>query len=235
MLDLIKRVYSKLNFTFTVEEKFYINVPYAEKDKAKELGAKWDPTKKSWYITKELNQIDFEKWIQKENEKNTDSNIRSMGFFVVESLESCWKCKQDTPVFAFLLPENHQTKEYEDEDDDEENDRVIWRTENYRSIVSFSSSVNKRSIDILHRFSPHYYFDSSKQSSGSYYMNHCKNCNSKLGDFYMHSEPGGAFQPTTREAAEAMKLYWFDEIFEASVGTYLIDVYYFDHMQIIFM
>lgn len=231
MLNLIKKFFSKLNSAPADEERFYINVPYSEKDKAKELGAKWDPAKKSWFILKNLNKNNFEKWIQKDIDKNIDANIRSMGFFIAESSESCWKCKQDTPVFAFLLPENHQIKEYEDEDD-EENNTIIWQPTDYKSILSFVSFVNKKSIEILQKFSSHYYFDFSKQSSGNYYMNHCKNCNSKLGDFYMHSA-GGAFQPTTSDAARNIKLYWSNEVFEANAGTYSIDINYFDQMQII--
>ena len=30
--------------------KIYLNVPYAEKDAAKALGAKWDAAKKKWYV-----------------------------------------------------------------------------------------------------------------------------------------------------------------------------------------
>jgi hypothetical protein len=86
---------------------------------------------------------------------NADTNIRSVGFFVVESLESCWKCKQGTPVFSFLLPENHQTKEYEDE----ENDNRIWIDRNYKSIVSF---MNEKCIEIIHGFTSCYNFDFSK-------------------------------------------------------------------------
>jgi len=36
-------------------EKIYLNVPYAEKDFAKEHGARWDPKKKKWW-TKEVNE-----------------------------------------------------------------------------------------------------------------------------------------------------------------------------------
>ena len=232
MFKFIKNFLKKLSAVSSIEERFYINVPYAEKDKAKALGAKWDPLKKSWYIPKELNQSNFEKWITQNNNENAEGNIRSIGFFIVESLESCWNCKQTTPVFAFLLPENHQGKEYEDEDD-EKNDNIIWVDRDYKTIVSFVSFVNKECLAILNRFSSRYYYDFSKQSSSSYYMNHCKNCNSKLGDFYMHSEPDGAFLPMESEAAKIMKLYWFNDIFEASVGTYSIDVDYFDQMQII--
>jgi hypothetical protein len=30
-------------------EKLYLNVPFMEKDVAKNLGARWDPQKKLWY------------------------------------------------------------------------------------------------------------------------------------------------------------------------------------------
>ena len=31
-------------------DKIYLSVPYAKKDKAKEQGAKWDPSIKKWWI-----------------------------------------------------------------------------------------------------------------------------------------------------------------------------------------
>ncbi len=33
-----------------MKEKFYLHVPYAEKDEAKKLGAFWDPEQKLWYV-----------------------------------------------------------------------------------------------------------------------------------------------------------------------------------------
>ena len=43
-------------------DKMYINVPYSEKDEAKALGAKWDITKKKWWINSSMNEK-FSKWI----------------------------------------------------------------------------------------------------------------------------------------------------------------------------
>jgi hypothetical protein len=43
--------------------KNYLNVPYAEKDAAKALGAKWDPAKKTWYAPEGLVMKDFSQWI----------------------------------------------------------------------------------------------------------------------------------------------------------------------------
>jgi antirestriction protein ArdC/phage/plasmid primase-like uncharacterized protein len=43
----------------------YIAVPFAEKDEAKGLGAKWDRKEKSWYVPEGLDQAAFAKWSAK--------------------------------------------------------------------------------------------------------------------------------------------------------------------------
>ena len=42
--------------------KIYLNVPYAEKDAAKAVGAKWDATNKKWFVSSELDITLFAKW-----------------------------------------------------------------------------------------------------------------------------------------------------------------------------
>ena len=44
-----------------------LNVPFEEKDEAKELGARWDPEIKKWFIPKENDATPFEKWINPKN------------------------------------------------------------------------------------------------------------------------------------------------------------------------
>ena len=39
-----------------------LNVPYAEKDEAKSLGAKWNPKLKKWYVTNSKDYYKFIKW-----------------------------------------------------------------------------------------------------------------------------------------------------------------------------
>jgi ribonuclease HI len=41
--------------------KIFLNVPYCDKDIAKSLGAKWDPTKKKWWCYENILER-FEKW-----------------------------------------------------------------------------------------------------------------------------------------------------------------------------
>ena len=43
--------------------KTFINVPFAEKNEAKALGAKWDKDNKSWYIPTGEDQAKFTKWL----------------------------------------------------------------------------------------------------------------------------------------------------------------------------
>lgn len=45
-----------------INSKIYLNVPYAEKDAAKTLGAKWDPTKKKWYAPANTDISLFSEW-----------------------------------------------------------------------------------------------------------------------------------------------------------------------------
>lgn len=42
--------------------KIYLNVPYAQKDAAKALGAKWDAANKKWYVPTDKDVTLFAKW-----------------------------------------------------------------------------------------------------------------------------------------------------------------------------
>ena len=41
----------------------FLKVPYAEKDEAKALGARWNPTKKCWYVPEGKPSEPFERWV----------------------------------------------------------------------------------------------------------------------------------------------------------------------------
>lgn len=46
-----------------------LNVPYAEKDEAKSLGAKWNPRLKKWYVTNSKDYYKFIKWFEEDYEE----------------------------------------------------------------------------------------------------------------------------------------------------------------------
>lgn len=41
-----------------------LNVPYAEKDEAKQLGARWDPKRKKWYVPNGVDPAPFGRWLE---------------------------------------------------------------------------------------------------------------------------------------------------------------------------
>ena len=54
-------------------EKFVLDVPYRDKDEAKELGAWWDPEIKKWYVPAGKDRTPFREWFPKE-EGETDTH-----------------------------------------------------------------------------------------------------------------------------------------------------------------
>jgi len=73
-------------------------------------------------------------------------------------------------------------------------------------LFSGIESLPQELLGALRRVNPGYRKRFSKTAGMSYYMNHCS-CGAQLGDFYMHSEPGGAFFPATPQAARAIRLH----------------------------
>jgi hypothetical protein len=56
----------------------FLNVPYAEKDDARALGARWNPGKKRWYVPPGVALEPFEKWLAKDGAgagAGTDSGV----------------------------------------------------------------------------------------------------------------------------------------------------------------
>lgn len=44
----------------------FLTVPYAEKDKAKKLGARWDAERRTWYVPQGTDTTPFKAWWPKE-------------------------------------------------------------------------------------------------------------------------------------------------------------------------
>ena len=43
-------------------DHLFLNVPFAEKDAAKSVGARWDAARKKWYVPKGLDMAPFARW-----------------------------------------------------------------------------------------------------------------------------------------------------------------------------
>lgn len=58
--------------------RFYLNVPFEEKDLAKQKGAQWDQEQRKWFVPQGKNPIYFIRWIKELNEH--DYNVFSQRF-----------------------------------------------------------------------------------------------------------------------------------------------------------
>lgn len=212
-------------------------VPFAEKDEAKALGAKWDPSLKVWYVPDGVALPPLLRWlpapVTSELEHEPEYRIRAPYYHIIESTSDCWKCSNWTRVFSFMLPEEHEQFDYVEDDEDFslENNLGEWVLQEHRGTVGSIHSLSPSVLAQVRRFTTNLKQAYSKTAGHRYMMNHCEHCGAKLGDFFMHSEPGGAFFPTSPQQASKMTLVKINERFDANCGVSCATDDFFDCMQ----
>lgn len=202
-----------------------IDVPYAEKEKVKSLGAKWNPNLKKWYVEERRDYYKFEKWIlgNKEN-----ISILCDYFYVIEGTHICFKCHKPTKVIGFGVKnffEIYDSNGYGNEEN------FI----HYDDEIHIASHIEPLSKDLLNKLKEKYnYYESySKTVNDSYLANHCSNCKVIQGDLFLFQEVDTPFFIDSIEKAKHLKLYKIplenDLIVDLDVGLgsedYLIEKY----------
>lgn len=181
----------------------YLDVPYEEKDKVKNLGARWDTYYKKWFVSNPLDYYMFKKWIN-------GNVILSNCFYLVEGKTHCWRCKRETKVIAIGV---ESIIEVYDEPSDFKNDSI--------HIASGFESLPK---DILKYLEEHYAIRKrySKMRNSSYLSNGCKHCDALQGDWFLYQEPDSPFFINDEATAKDLILYRikldFDFPMHLSVG-----------------
>jgi hypothetical protein len=180
----------------------YLDVPFAEKDEVKKLGARWDPEKKLWFVPERRDPAPFQRWMSPEHdphEPRSATLIRCGAYLIAQSPMLCWACKTETPLFSFLLPPAFHAAEIADGPRVVENAIALSRTldplpppsdadwdfhEGYRVPVflNFITADMKASIA---RLTQHYEKDFSRTLKYDYWMNHCAHCAAKQGDRFI--------------------------------------------------
>lgn len=113
--------------------------------------------------------------------------------YAVESRTTCWRCDRE-PRVATVAAESFIAHGESEEP-----------VELGLYLFSGIEYLPRELLEAMRRVNAGYRKRFSKTAGASHYMNHCI-CGAQLGDFYMHSEPGGAFFPTTPQAARAIRL-----------------------------
>lgn len=184
-----------------------LRVPFAEKDEAKSLGARWDAAAKIWYVPPGTGVEPFERWLPRTVDP-TDIGVRAEHYYILESSRACWKCNQSTRLYGFLLPGDHEFLYVEDEPEDD-----YWERYAIPATVSYVTNLIPEVKEKIKQFGDSYRVNLSEMTASQYWMNHCENCGAKQGDFQLHVEPGGAFHPTDAEAAAQIVFHHVTEPF----------------------
>ena len=163
------------------KENYILEVPFSEKDKAKSLGARWNPKIKKWYVPKGQEISNFKQWIS--NPDDIYKMTLDPTLYLAQSYQICWKCSKEYQVFCL-------------------SDRKIY--------FSFVKRVPKSIYLILKEKAPTYNVDYSNTTKSRYYMNHCSHCNAKSGDFFLHQEEDAPFLDVNYDNSYKVKLTKLD-------------------------
>ncbi len=169
----------------------YIDVPYAEKDEAKALGARWNPDEKKWYIPFKRDYPKFAKWILA-GESHT--YVICNHFYVIVGKRICYRCGQDIDVVAFGLEEYYDFFEGTDSDE-------------------FSSEFNFGEIHIAADMNPSLeikmqkYLLNQYMYDGRLFNNYCKHCFAYQGDYYLFHEDASPFAIHTPKEAQQLTIF----------------------------
>lgn len=98
----------------TIMARIFLKVPFAEKDQAKALGARWDGERRSWYVPEGVSSSAFTQWLPLPNRWSA----RADRYWIVASDTTCWKCQEPTTAFTLALPSGHETLEGDDVGDE---------------------------------------------------------------------------------------------------------------------
>jgi hypothetical protein len=180
-----------------------LRVPFAEKDEAKRLGAKWDPSAKVWYAPDGIDLVSFERWLP----QDATGTLSAPSYSLARSEKSCWKCGDRTEVFCILLPAGFNKRQSGTAD---------WIPVRSPAFLSYLTLLSQPVDERIKTLAPGYRMTYSAKAGRSYWMNHCQRCDIKQGDFDLHCEPNGAFLPLDPTHAQRISLLQIQEAFEGS-------------------
>ena len=180
-----------------------LDVPFSHKEEAKALGAKWDRTKKIWYVPSGVNPEPFAEWLP-----GVDRSDPSAPYiYLVLGKRECWKCHKETSVAAFGIP--YRT-------DNDESIAIAHAPNEARYIAIDTANANALAIvpalgcvpgeirDYLHKrcgYKP----VGARASKAPSLGNTCTSCDALQGSRYLFEEPSSPFALTAINKLPALE------------------------------
>lgn len=181
-----------------------LNVPYIEKDKAKKLGANWNPELKKWYVK---NKEDYYKFVDRIEPYGNMVVIDEL--YLVEGVQKCFKCGKETRVIGFGIDKHLSI------------DKMYDLQINYNENIEYAlEEINQNDIHIVGPITPipeilmkyikskyNYKLRYSKTTNTSNISNCCEHCDVLQGDFFLFNEVDSPFFIHSPEDIKRLKIY----------------------------
>lgn len=195
-----------------------LNVPFAEKEEAKALGAHWNPELKKWHVNKKSNYPKFQKWFP----DNTWLIICG-SLYIVEGYRRCWKCGRITRIIGFGFENYYELCDPEDSDFD-----FIY----HNGILHISAFFEPFPQCLLDYIQERYNYKQaySHTAKGYYMANTCDHCGSIQGNWPLFNEPDGLFFAFDRAITKNLTLNKISLIYDLPIYD-VDDMTYFDEQM----
>lgn len=187
-----------------------LRVPFAEKDEAKSLGARWDPEQRVWYVPSGNDPAPFARWMA----RAPKITCRSPTYWIAETMTTCWKCSRPTSVFGYMIPPGGEVIFDEMEE---------WHQVEGGTFIHYITYLPQHALLNISSLTRSYRMDYSSTTQLTYFMNHCNFCGMKQGDFPLYCEPGDAFHPIDEHEASHITLYEIAQSLECE-GTWIFSI-----------
>ena len=183
-----------------------LDVPFSHKEEAKALGAKWDRTKKIWYVPSGVDPEPFAEWLP-----GVDRSDPSAPYiYLVLGTRECWKCHKETSVAAFGIPyraDNDESIAIAHAPNEAGHIAIDTANANALAIVPALGCVPGEIRDYLHKrcgYKP----VGARASKAPSLGNTCTSCDALQGSRYLFEEPSSPFALTARTDFDQALFTW---------------------------
>lgn len=166
-----------------------LNVPYEDKDKAKSLGARWNPELKKWYAPNSYKYPDFYKWMDLPFPYADVCNIIIDDISIIEAPRICYRCGRTIQVMAFHVDKYYQIWNPIEYRRDETNPYDFFEFHRHSIVYELPLPDSFLSQEIWNELDNtfHYHMGYSR-TAGYYRANHCPHCKALQGAFELSEE-----------------------------------------------
>lgn len=196
-----------------------LNVPYSEKDYAKELGANWNPSLKKWYVNSRSDYPKFLRWILG---NLSETCILCDYLYIVEGIRRCYKCHHETKVIGFGIENYYQVLDPEVYDTKAP---IYYESGTIHIASELTGLPNKFYNFLKEKFN--YKQGYSATLKAICYANHCTYCDALQGNYFLFDEVDSPFWIDSPDSAAKLNLYRInlhhDHIINLSLGISSMD------------